>query len=235
MHKKSTFAEYSVYLNLKALNKRDAMAYEGIDSRIGKVPKEEWYAMRVAYQQELKAKAFCDKKAIENFIPMKFAEITVRKRTGGNVEGNVASGAIEKRVKKWVPAIHNLIFIKLTGSAIADLKKEMEAQVKKIPLRYIIDNETKKPLIVPESDMDSFMKVAGSKDEGLIYLTAGVDEYPKLVSNDKVRVTGGPYEGAEGYVVRVKKDRRVMVKIAGTCAVLTSFVHPSLLEKIEKS
>ena len=79
------------------------------------------------------------------------------------------------------------------------------------------------------------MKVAGSKDEGLIYLTAGVDEYPKLVSNDKVRVTGGPYEGAEGYVVRVKKDRRVMVKIAGTCAVLTSFVHPSLLEKIEKS
>ena len=133
------------------------MAYVEIDNRIGKEPKEEWYAMRVAYQQELKAKAFCEKKGIENFIPMKFAEITVRKKTGGNVEGNVAAGVIEKRAKKWVPAIHNLIFIKLTGSAIAYLKKEMEAGIKKIPLRYIMDSVTQKPLIVPERDMDSLM------------------------------------------------------------------------------
>jgi transcription antitermination factor NusG len=185
----------------------------------GDVPR--WFVMRVAYQQEMKAKAFCDGagnnengKVAECYIPMKYAEVEKR----------------GKKVRKLVPAIHNLCFIQASGNQMASLKPTMEAA--KIPVRYLLDKATGKPMIVPDRDMEVFIAVSGTNADDLIYLMDGVDEYPKLVSEDRVRVTGGPFEGAEGYVVRVKKDRRVMVKISGTCAVLTSFIHPSFLQKI---
>ena len=42
----------------------------------------------------------------------------------------------------------------------------------------------------------------------------------------------GVFEGAEGVLVRVKGDRRVVVAIEGLVAVATTFIHPSMLEKI---
>ena len=40
------------------------------------------------------------------------------------------------------------------------------------------------------------------------------------------------FEGAEGYFIRIKGDRRVVVCINGIAAVATAFVHPSLVTKI---
>ena len=48
-----------------------------------------------------------------------------------------------------------------------------------------------------------------------------------------MRITGGLFEGTEGEFVRVRGDRRVMVRIAGLVAVATPFIHPSLIERIE--
>ena len=45
-------------------------------------------------------------------------------------------------------------------------------------------------------------------------------------------MTGGPFQGAEGYVVRIKKDRRLVVTISGVAAIATSFIPMELLEKI---
>jgi transcription antitermination factor NusG len=47
-----------------------------------------------------------------------------------------------------------------------------------------------------------------------------------------VRIIGGMFAGAEGVFVRVKGDRRVVVNIEGLVAVATTFVHPSMIEKI---
>jgi transcription antitermination factor NusG len=173
-----------------------------------------WYAMRVAYQEEMKAKAYCDENGLEDFVPMKFAEVIVKGR----------------KVRKWVPAIHNLVFIREMAAEMKLLKERME--MTGIPVRYMIDKVTNKPMTVPEKEMNIFIAVAGTKSEDLIYLSEGEDEYPKLVSEDRVRVIGGQFEGAEGYVVKVKKDRRVMVRIKGMCAVLTSYIPPRHLEKI---
>ena len=49
---------------------------------------------------------------------------------------------------------------------------------------------------------------------------------------DKVRVLDGPFKGAEGYVVRIKKDRRLVVTISGVAAIATSYIPMELLEKI---
>ena len=49
---------------------------------------------------------------------------------------------------------------------------------------------------------------------------------------ERVRVTGGIFEGVEGEFIRVKNDRRVVVSIRGVMAVATTFIHPSLIEPI---
>ena len=49
----------------------------------------------------------------------------------------------------------------------------------------------------------------------------------------RVRITGGEFEGYEGYVQRVKKNKHVIVKIEGICLVMLPFIHPDLLEPID--
>lgn len=51
--------------------------------------------------------------------------------------------------------------------------------------------------------------------------------------SEHVRITGGLYKGFEGYVQRVKKNKHVVVRIEGICAILLPFIHPDLLEKID--
>ncbi|MBP5498693.1 MAG: KOW motif-containing protein, partial [Muribaculaceae bacterium] len=71
--------------------------------------------------------------------------------------------------------------------------------------------------------------VAGHHEEEIVYLDPAE---LNLTKGDRVRVLAGPFAGAEGVFVRVKGDRRVVVTIEGVVAVATTFVHPSLIEKI---
>ena len=48
-----------------------------------------------------------------------------------------------------------------------------------------------------------------------------------------VRVTGGPYEGYEGFVQRVRRNRHVVVRIEGICLIMLPFIHPDLLQPID--
>lgn len=50
--------------------------------------------------------------------------------------------------------------------------------------------------------------------------------------NERVRITGGIYEGYEGYVQRVRKNKHVVVKIEGICMIILPFIHPDLLQPL---
>ena len=54
----------------------------------------------------------------------------------------------------------------------------------------------------------------------------------ELLKGDRVRVTGGLFEGAEGVVKRIKGDHRLVVSINSFVAVATCFIKPEFLEKI---
>ena len=85
-----------------------------------------WYALRITYSRELVLKEFLDKNNIENFIPMRYEYVTRK----------------EQRIRKLVPAIHNLVFIYSTRKKIDEIKEENAVL---LPLRYIMDRETKQP------------------------------------------------------------------------------------------
>lgn len=99
-----------------------------------------------------------------------------------------------------------------------------------LPIRYIMDRESRQPIVVPTSQMRSFMAVAGSYDQQLVYLEPSAVAFRK---GQRVRVTGGIFAGVEGEFIRVKNDRRVMVSIQGVMAVATTYIHPSLIEPLD--
>lgn len=133
----------------------------------------------------------------------------------------------ERRVRKLVPAVHNLVFIRSSRERIDRIKDEMGMT---LPIRYIMDRESRQPIVVPTSQMRSFMAVAGSYDQQLVYLEPSAVAFRK---GQRVRVTGGIFAGVEGEFIRVKNDRRVMVSIQGVMAVATTYIHPSLIEPLD--
>jgi transcription antitermination factor NusG len=172
-----------------------------------------WYALRVTYSRELFLKAYLDQHEVESFIPMRHEYI-------------VSNG---QRIRKLVPAVHNLVFVHATRKRIDEIKTEYTAS---LPLRYVMDRETKQPIVIPENQMQHFIAVTGNYDQQLIYLPSVEFSMQK---GDHVRITSGIFEGVEGVFVRVKGDRRVVVVIQGVMAVATTFIHPSLIERIPAS
>ena len=166
--------------------------------------------MRVSYSRELTLKAILDKEKIENFIPMRYGYI-------------MKNG---KRVRKLLPAIHNLVFIHSTRKRIDVLKEELEVSM---PIRFIMNRERCLPVVIPEVQMRSFILVAGSYDEAILYVEPAELH---LVKGQKVRITGGVFEGVVGEFVRIRHDRRVVVNIEGVMAIATTFIHSSLIEPI---
>lgn len=175
------------------------------------LPNTKWYAIRVTYSREKKLKEYFDAHAIENFLPMYYKLV---KKKG-------------RMVKELVPVVHNLIFVKSIRSRLDEIKKEVETVT---PMRYMIDLSTRKPIIVPESQMRSFIAVAGTLEEQLLYLDDQINNV--LEKGCRVLVTGGIFSGVEGVVLRIKRDHRVVVSIKGVIAVATTFIPPSLLQRI---
>lgn len=91
----------------------------------------------------------------------------------------------EQRIRKLIPAIHNLVFIYSTRKKIDKIKEENTVF---LPLRYIMDCETKQLIIVSEIQMRHFIAISGSYEQQVIYLPP--TEY-SMQKGDRVRIIGG--------------------------------------------
>lgn len=172
---------------------------------------ERWYALRVTYSRELVLKEYLDREGIENFIPMRY-------------EYAMKNG---RRVRRLVPAVHNLVFVRSSRRRIDGVRQVQDAGIP--PIRYIMDREYHRPIIVPDSQMHSFIIVSGNHDQPIRYLESSDLCIPK---GTRVRITGGLFEGIEGEFVRIRHDRRVVVNIEGVVAVATTYIHQSLIEPV---
>ena len=103
---------------------------------------KQWFAIRVTYSREMALKEYLDRCRMESFIPMSYKEV---------IKG-------ERKVRKLVPVIHNLVFVRSTREKLDEIKRDISL---KVPIRYIMDRETRRPLVVPDRQMHSFIAVAG--------------------------------------------------------------------------
>lgn len=124
---------------------------------------------------------------------------------------------------KFAPGI---VFMRCTMRFASDLLSEFWGKV-----YFYLDTERKHPASIPEKEMNNFILVTSVSDE-LIPLTDITEEFLK---GDRVRVTSGLFQGAEGVVKRIKGHQRLVVSINCFTAVATCHIGAESLEKISEN
>ncbi|MDE6272759.1 MAG: hypothetical protein K2M31_07100 [Muribaculaceae bacterium] len=126
------------------------------------------------------------------------------------------------------PIIPGIVFVMADRRKILDLERRSRDNLDSLTpfwiYRYHGQNE---PAEISPRDIN-LVRLLTANDATRCEVYAKTD-YEKGM---KVRVTGGPFQGQEGYVQRVKKNRHVVVRIEGLCAILLPFIHPDLLQRI---
>ena len=188
----------------------------GCQSRVGMCCSENavWFAMRATYGRNMEVKKKLDEAGYESYVPMRYV-VTLDRRGS--------------KVKKYVPVVRDLIFVHTDQASMLNLKQQHES------LRNVYiptEDGRKRPVIVPDSDMENFMKVTGSLSDGLLFFSP--DEI-NLAKGTKVRIHGGQFNGLEGTFVKVKgaRDRRVVVEVAGVIVVATCSLKCDLIEVLK--
>ena len=171
-----------------------------------------WYALRATYSRELKVQDQLQERGVRTFVPMMWRRIE-------------ANG---KQEKKLVPAVSNLCFAFCTKDQLDDFIRSFGDAS---PVYYYWDRTAGRALTIPEKAMEDFITVASSQDEDLIYLT---EISAKLREGQTVEVVEGPFKGVQGKIVRIKKNRRVLVELPGFLAVTTNYLSPQQL-KVEEN
>ena len=171
-----------------------------------------WFAMSAPFGRVLKAKALLDSKSVKSFVPMKYEMVSDK-------EGN--------KSRKLVPAISNLLFAYTTKENIQSIKKNVSF------LQYLVKREDDRnlPIIVPDYQMEQFIKVCDTHDERLRYLA------PDEINLDKgtpVKIIGSTFDGVEGLFVRVegKRKKQVVVLVQGVTAVVLAEFTDGYLQVI---
>ena len=125
--------------------------------------------------------------------------------------------------------IPHVLFIKTTRTKALALEKQgREHPESSIPFwiyRYPKDN-----MIQPISESSIHLLRLLTADESTKCEIYNKEEFKE---NQQVRITGGDFAGYTGHVVRVKKNKHVVVKIEGICMVMLPFIHPDFLQKME--
>lgn len=171
-----------------------------------------WFAMRVTFRRELNVKQMLDDVGIENFIPMR-REVKI-------VKG--------RRMQVLVPVIHNLIFV------YAEKKRLQEFKAGVPYLQYMTNVEAGKrvPIIVPEYQMNNFIKVSSSEDSNLIYFDSVGED---IAAGTMVRIHGGQFDEVTGTFVKIKgkRNKKVVICVKNILAVAIDAVSYDYMEIIK--
>ncbi|MDE6266911.1 MAG: hypothetical protein K2M07_06155 [Muribaculaceae bacterium] len=135
----------------------------------------------------------------------------------------------EGRRRRERAVIPHVLFVKSSMSRILELEqKSKEHPEQTVPFwvyRYPNDRRIQQ---IPQSSID-LLRLLTAPDCSRCEIFRKDD----FRVDQRVRVIGGRFEGYEGYVQRVRKNRHVVVKIEGICMVMLPFIHPDLLQQIE--
>lgn len=132
------------------------------------------------------------------------------------------------------PMVTSLVFVQASREQIIRLDAELQEKYRNGKGRGFVYKTADRQdyAVIPDRQMAAFRLVTESGVSGLSFFSG--DDITRYRQGDKVRVTEGPLKGAEGYIRRIRKDRRLLVSIDGVVAVATSYIPMSQLEKVEE-
>lgn len=132
---------------------------------------------------------------------------------------------LDKQERREMPVIPDLLFVHSTQRLI----NEWEERIPTLQYRYVRGGY-KKAMTVPDKDMERFIKAATNFDNPRYYT---VDEITPAMFGRKVRLIGGPLDGAEVPLLKMQgsKHKRIIVDIPMLLAVSVE-VSPDYIQLI---
>lgn len=179
-----------------------------------------WFLMRAAYGQERKAKEVLEADNIEVFLPM-------------TNKMHLVNGKRKCITESLIP---NFLFVHSTERL---MKKYVGCPKLNYFHHYYIPNKDengipigkngRKPLVIPDDQMEAFFKWYEAEDDNKMFVSDGS---VKIVKGDKVKITQGKFIGFCGFVCRVKRQTRVGVTIDGLGTIVTAYIPRAFLTKV---
>lgn len=171
-----------------------------------------WFAMRDLKRPNALLPAYIDliSKGLTVFTPLKWC---IRKVRGRNI-----------RVQ--VPIMQDLLFVR-------ESRAVLDEHVKRIPTlqyRFIRGGGYHEPMIVPDKDMEMFIKAIDTTDSPLYF---SPEEITPTMCKRSIRIIGGPLDGYSGRLLTIRgsKKKRLLVDIPGVISAGIE-VSPDLIEFI---
>ena len=125
------------------------------------------------------------------------------------------------------PSVSGLIFLQGNPKTLQDY---LDKNIK--PYKLCKNCSTGKVATIPCNQMEPFMRVAETEPERLRFLLRPFVYYSK--NRTLLRILTGEYAGLEGYVIRIARDRRLVIDVGGM-AVAISGVHAERFEEVNKN
>ena len=126
-----------------------------------------------------------------------------------------------------VPSVSGLIFLQGTPKELQNYLNE------KVPGYRLCHNcSTGKVAVIPHAQMEPFMRVAEIAPERIRFLLHPFVYYSR--NHTLLRIVSGEFAGLEGYVVRIARDRRLVMDVCGMTIAIAG-VHAERFEEVGKN
>lgn len=126
--------------------------------------------------------------------------------------------------KKEVPTISGLVFIQ---GNVTEIQSYLDDN---FPNYHLCKNcSTGKPAVIPDSQMRPFMRLTETRPEMIRFMLQPFYHYAR--NHTLIRITSGDFAGLEGYVVRIDRDRKLVMNIGGM-TVAISGIHAESFEEL---
>lgn len=123
------------------------------------------------------------------------------------------------------PTISGLVFLQGTPQ---ECQRYLDFR---FPGYHLVNNcSTHLPAVIPDSVMQPFMRVMDTSPERVRFLLHPFKYYAG--GNVRLRITSGFLAGLEGYVIRIDRDRRLVMDVGGM-SVAISGVHCEKFEVVK--
>lgn len=166
-----------------------------------------WFAVRCA--RPVQAVERLALREIETYLPMQ----TVTPPTGR---------------PRQRPLISRLFFMHVDVETARALENESRGLNTDLPLMWIYRykrGDDVQPVSDTEFRLFRLLTVEGPE-------RCEVYRKPEFKIGDRIRVTGGPFAGYEGYARRIRRNKHIVVEIQGLCAIALPYIHPDFLERV---
>ena len=97
-------------------------------------------------------------------------------------------------------------------------------------LHLVKDHNTGVPAVIPDSQMQPFMQIIKDDPTPIRILLHPIEHYAE--GNIKLRVLTGILKGQEGYLIRIARDRKLVMKI-GDMVVAIGGIYKEELEEVQ--